>query len=175
MHIQVSDKSIKITLNLTTFGFQVLYAGKSTQAYDNSRNAIDDLINYNQDKIAKANENRQDDCKNLKDVLLIYVMVSLGVIILMTLYTCIILPGPITGLEEVSHAVADGDLTIRAEIESNDKLGQLAEAFNSMIKRLRILMLQLKLHTQTDAAKAFLLLPTRLKSCRNSAKYLQAK
>ncbi len=145
-------------------GINLLYAGKSSQAYDNFRNATNELINYNQDKIAKASENRQDDCKNLKDVLLIYVMVSLGVIILMTLYTCMILSGPITGLEEVSHAVADGDLTIRAEIESNDKLGQLAEAFNSMIKRLRILMLQISESSQHLSALSKELTSSSLKS-----------
>ncbi|AEY67133.1 methyl-accepting chemotaxis protein [Clostridium sp. BNL1100] len=131
-----------------TESINLLFVDKSSQAYDNLLNATDTLVNYNQEKVAKASENRQDDCKNLKDVLLIYITVSLGVIILMTLYTCTVLSGPITGLEEVSRAVADGDLTIRAEIESNYKLGQLAEAFNSMIKRLRILMLQISESSQ---------------------------
>lgn len=121
----------------------VLFADKSSQAYDNLRSATDALVNYNWEKVAKAGENRQEDYKDLKEVLLIYLTVSLGIIIIMVLYSCTVLSGPISGLEEVSRAVADGDLTIRAEIESNDKLGQLAEAFNSMIKRLRVLMLQI--------------------------------
>ncbi|EPR12206.1 methyl-accepting chemotaxis protein [Ruminiclostridium papyrosolvens] len=147
-----------------TEDINLLLADKSIQAYDNLRNATDDLVNYNREKVNKASENRQDDCKSLKDVLLIYITVSLGVIILMTLYTCSVLSGPITGLEEVSRAVADGDLTIRAEIESNDKLGQLAEAFNSMIKRLRILMLQISESSQHLSALSKDLTSSSLKS-----------
>ncbi len=148
-YINASRKDVDNTKqNNSTEGINLLFADKSSQAYDNLRSATDALVNYNREKVAKASENRQEDYKDLKEVLLIYLTVSLGIIIIMVLYTCTALSGPINGLEEVSRAVADGDLTIRAEIESNDKLGQLAEAFNSMIKRLRVLMLQISESSQ---------------------------
>lgn len=148
-YINASRKVVDNTKqNNSTEGINLLFADKSSQAYDNLRSATDALVNYNWEKVAKASENRQEDYKDLKEVLLIYLTVSLGIIIIMVLYTCTALSGPINGLEEVSRAVADGDLTIRAEIESNDKLGQLAEAFNSMIKRLRVLMLQISESSQ---------------------------
>lgn len=148
-YINASRKVVDNTKqNNSTEGINLLFADKSSQAYDNLRSATDALVNYNREKVAKASENRQEDYKDLKEVLLIYLTVSLGIIIIMVLYTCTALSGPINGLEEVSRAVADGDLTIRAEIESNDKLGQLAEAFNSMIKRLRVLMLQISESSQ---------------------------
>lgn len=147
-YINASRKVVDNTKqNNSTEGINLLFADKSSQAYYNLRSATDALVNYNREKVAKASENRQD-YKDLKEVLLIYLTVSLGIIIIMVLYTCTALSGPINGLEEVSRAVADGDLTIRAEIESNDKLGQLAEAFNSMIKRLRVLMLQISESSQ---------------------------
>ncbi len=148
-YINASRKVVDNTKqNNSSEGINLLFADKSSQAYDNLRSATDALVNYNREKVAKASENRQEDYKDLKEVLLIYLTVSLGIIIIMVLYTCTALSGPINGLEEVSRAVADGDLTIRAEIESNDKLGQLAEAFNSMIKRLRVLMLQISESSQ---------------------------
>ncbi len=148
-YINASRKVVDNTKqNNSTEGINLLFADKSSQAYDNLRSATDALVNYNREKVAKASENRQKDYKDLKEILLIYLTVSLGIIIIMVLYTCTVLSGPISGLEEVSRAVADGDLTIRAEIESNDKLGQLAEAFNSMIKRLRVLMLQISESSQ---------------------------
>ncbi len=148
-YINASRKVVDNTKqNNSTEGINLLFADKSSQAYDNLRSATDALVNYNREKVAKASENRQEDYKDLKEILLIYLTVSLGIIIIMVLYTCTVLSGPISGLEEVSRAVADGDLTIRAEIESNDKLGQLAEAFNSMIKRLRVLMLQISESSQ---------------------------
>lgn len=45
-------------------------------------------------------------------------------------------------LEEVSE-VADGDLTVQAEVTS-DMTGQIAQAFNSMTKNLRVLIKQVK-------------------------------
>ncbi len=123
-------------------------ASKSSQAFDNLHNATDALVSYSRENVVRANENSQDDCKSLNDVLLMYIIVSLGVILLTTIYLGTVLSGPITGLEEVSHAVAEGDFTIRAEIDSNDKLGQLAEAFNSMIKRLRLLMVKISESSQ---------------------------
>ncbi|EGD49430.1 methyl-accepting chemotaxis sensory transducer [Ruminiclostridium papyrosolvens DSM 2782] len=143
-YINASRKVVDNTKqNNFTEGINLLFADKSNEAYDNLRNATDALVNYNREQVAKAGETHHEDYKDLIEVLLIYLTVSLGIIIIMVLYSCTVLSGPISGLEEVSRAVADGDLTIRAEIESNDKLGQLAEAFNSMIKRLRVLMLQI--------------------------------
>ncbi len=148
----------------STEGINLLLADKSSQAFDNLCNATNTLVNYNRDHAARSSENSQDDCQSLMDMLLIYIVVSLGVIILMSIYIGIVLSAPITGLEEVSRSVADGDLTIRAEIESNDKLGQLAEAFNSMIKKLRILMLKISESSQHLSALSKELTSSSLKS-----------
>ncbi len=170
-YIKASHKVIGSTKQGNfTEGTNLMLAGESSKAFDNLCNATATLVNYNYEKVASASKNSQDDSKSLKDVLFIYIMVSLGVIILIIIYIGTVISGPITGLEKVSHAVADGDLTIRAEIDSNDKLGQLAEAFNTMIKRLRILMLQIIENSQHISALSKELTVSSLKSSEVMAK-----
>lgn len=51
---------------------------------------------------------------------------------------------PITRLTAVARKVAAGDLMARARVESNDEIGVLATAFNSMTGRLQILIQSLE-------------------------------
>lgn len=47
-----------------------------------------------------------------------------------------ILTGPITRLERTAEQVAQGNLSVRATVESDDEIGSLAETFNLMTSRL---------------------------------------
>lgn len=44
--------------------------------------------------------------------------------------------GPIADLAEASRRIASGDLAVAVEVSSDDELGQLAQSFNVMVKRL---------------------------------------
>ncbi|GAB4459618.1 MAG: hypothetical protein Kow0070_14820 [Anaerolineales bacterium] len=51
-----------------------------------------------------------------------------------------VLAAPLTRLKQVAEKIAEGDTTIRANIESGDEAGALADAFNRMTSQLRDLI-----------------------------------
>jgi signal transduction histidine kinase len=57
---------------------------------------------------------------------------------------------PLAGLDEATRALAAGDLTVRAQPESNDEIGRAARSFNSMAQQLSV---QISL---ADAQRQFL-------------------
>ena len=63
------------------------------------------------------------------------VFAALSAIIISTNIT-----GPIKNLESVMHRVEEGDLNVRAEIESDNEIGHVSKTFNSMVNRVKLLM-----------------------------------
>ncbi|UCG25190.1 MAG: GAF domain-containing protein [Chloroflexota bacterium] len=78
-----------------------------------------------------------------RTALLLAVAVTGGVIVLAAVLARL-LTGPIIRLEETAELVAQGDLTIRAAVESDDEIGALAETFNLMTSRLEESLLELE-------------------------------
>ena len=70
-----------------------------------------------------------------RTAILLAVAVTGGVIVLAAILARF-LTGPITRLELTAEQVAQGDLTRRAEVESDDEIGSLATTFNLMTSRL---------------------------------------
>jgi HAMP domain-containing protein len=70
-----------------------------------------------------------------RTAILLAVAVTGGVIVLVAILARF-LTGPIIRLEETAEMVAQGDLSIRAAVESGDEIGSLAETFNLMTSRL---------------------------------------
>jgi len=69
------------------------------------------------------------------------VSVIIAVIIVFFLFWVIIglaksISHPIVKLTEVSHKIANGDLTQQVQVTSNDEIGQLGRSFNAMVKDL---------------------------------------
>ncbi len=70
-----------------------------------------------------------------RTAILLAIVVTGGVIVLAAILTRI-LTDPITHLESAAEQVAQGNLSVRAVIESDDEIGSLAETFNLMTSRL---------------------------------------
>lgn len=61
---------------------------------------------------------------------------------------------PIIGLRDMAEQVAKGDLTVRADATSEDELGQLSQAFNSMVDDLRNMVLRVRDSAQMIASSS---------------------
>lgn len=71
---------------------------------------------------------------NLLVLVAIMAVVAIGVTVLLAKYSLI---SPLTRLANVSHQMAAGDLHIRMGVDSNDEIGLLGHAFNSMANQLQ--------------------------------------
>jgi putative methionine-R-sulfoxide reductase with GAF domain len=69
-----------------------------------------------------------------------FIITGLAVLMLASLGAALFgqnLARPITNLTQAASAVAEGDLTVQARVETDDELGTLARSFNVMTARLR--------------------------------------
>ena len=60
-----------------------------------------------------------------------------AVVTLISLGLARLLTGPITRLTAVAVQIQEGNLTAQAQVETNDEIGLLARAFNSMVERIQ--------------------------------------
>ncbi|MEK4031198.1 methyl-accepting chemotaxis protein [Pseudobacillus sp. FSL P4-0506] len=61
---------------------------------------------------------------------------------------------PLSKLKEQALTVSQGDLTTRVDIQSNDEIGQLAQAFNAMQEKLRELVQKIEYNAEQVAASS---------------------
>lgn len=61
---------------------------------------------------------------------------------------------PVNQLVVVAQKVASGDLTQQVKVESQDEIGQLASAFNTMVIQLKTLIRQININTEQLAASS---------------------
>jgi two-component system sensor histidine kinase YesM len=57
---------------------------------------------------------------------------------------------PVVKMNDMLDAVASGDLSVRAEIQTNDEFGQMAQSFNTMVEKIESLLTTV---TETEKAK----------------------
>jgi len=75
-----------------------------------------------------------------RSVFLLILVTTLGTMVLVSLlglWLGNLFVGPVVNLSGVAHKVTEGDLSARAEIETKDEVGDLAQAFNAMTSRLQ--------------------------------------
>jgi two-component system sensor histidine kinase YesM len=60
--------------------------------------------------------------------------------VVLTIYLTTLLTNPIRELRNLMHSASENDLSIVAQIRTKDEIGQLAESFNIMIRRIKELM-----------------------------------
>lgn len=80
-----------------------------------------------------------DVFKNRDDQLWIFYRIMAGVMLFTALFSYVIayhLTKPLTHLSEVARKISDGDLTVRAGLESGDEVGELAADIDEMAENL---------------------------------------
>lgn len=77
-------------------------------------------------------------------ITIVIVVVMIAVATIFGTFAARLVTTPIASLAEVAQAVSEGDLNQEATVSSEDEIGKLAEAFNSMTTQLRSLIASLE-------------------------------
>ncbi len=72
----------------------------------------------------------------------------MGVSVVGAVITTIILSRPILALTAAAQQIRDGNLEVQATVSSRDEIGVLAETFNGMTRRLRLVIARLEEHQE---------------------------
>ncbi|MDD3622321.1 MAG: HAMP domain-containing protein [Methanofollis sp.] len=76
----------------------------------------------------------------LQGTVFVLTLVTLGIVVMWSLFLASSITRPITQLSEVAKNVSMGDLReANVEVTSNDEIGELAASFNRMINSYRVL------------------------------------
>ncbi len=78
-----------------------------------------------------------------KSTLFLVVIIAI-IVVLIVMATTQLLLGPIKRLTSVVKSIANGNLRAKANVEANDEIGSLANAFNDMTKNLNTLIVDLE-------------------------------
>lgn len=98
---------------------------------------LDSIIDTEQDNISSGiNNNQSFLAKRVSFIAIIILLLLLTLLIIVHIFTSNIVR-PIERLADTARAIADGDMTLRADIVNEDEIGTLAYNFNVMLAKLQ--------------------------------------
>ncbi len=115
----------------------VLLKGDLEELFNKLNGGTMKLVKFNQDNAAKAEDRSEGVCERTKVVLITIVIFALLFSALLAYLITRNINKSIAGILHVSQQVADGVLTEKVELKSQDEFGRLANYFNKMIDNLR--------------------------------------
>lgn len=79
-------------------------------------------------------KNINQTANDLRNSMLIFAITTIILLAIILYFIIRRMTAPIGTLNELMREIADGDLTVRANIQTNDELGQLSNSFNAMVE-----------------------------------------
>jgi len=105
------------------------------------------LVNFKRSEITGWNiigvtyaDELNADINKIRQLTLAIAVGSLLVVVLISVYLTNILTNPIRDLRRTIKRFADDNLAIRAQVKTNDEIGQLASSFNDLMNRIQWLV-----------------------------------
>jgi methyl-accepting chemotaxis protein len=139
LDIRDSEFVIAVQRGDKTSARRILH-GPLRQAFEEHRAAIDQVVLLAKDKY-KAIEQDATEIINQRELLLVSLALvcTIGILVI-SVFVARAVTRPITELANVATLVADGDLTVDVQSQSEDEAGQLAQTFKQMVESLRTMV-----------------------------------
>jgi methyl-accepting chemotaxis protein WspA len=130
--------------NMTDFAF-----GTLDPAFNNSANALQELLQYNRNLSATTTKSSEEDVSRSTFWMLVGLVIGPATALLFGIYFSNTLAKPlgakIAGVVGVAQKISTGDLTTQVQVaQTSDEIGQLQSAFRSMIDSLNTLIRQVQ-------------------------------
>jgi methyl-accepting chemotaxis protein len=133
VHIQIRDLAFQ---NANNHAIAISF-GKNRQLLKNIDNMTDDLISFDQERMADRVQNSDNVYINAKIMLIIMVILSLGIGIGMAFWISLLISRGLKQAGTLAQAIALGDVSQTIEYRGRDEIGVLIQAMNSMCDNLR--------------------------------------
>jgi signal transduction histidine kinase len=128
------------------FGFVTIGANVDEfhRAANETEAALDTLINKQDAKTRAQEKHLLDTLRNsitrTATELTIYTIIMIIIVIFIAIWMASILSSRITRLIDSLRKIQNGDLSIRAQVDSRDEMGELAGSLNNMTQSLQVLL-----------------------------------
>lgn len=103
-----------------------------TAAREKSDKALQDLIDYNTKLATQAVSDNAAHFKTESTTMIAIIIISIVVSIALGLKVASVISKPLNALIEVADKIAEGDLNVAIDIDTQDEVGMLAVAFDKM-------------------------------------------
>ncbi|WP_058300612.1 methyl-accepting chemotaxis protein [Gorillibacterium timonense] len=139
-YLAVFDQAMSYAERDNIKNFTDFVASDLSPSGDKIRDGLTNLINLNVDMADKANTNAQQMYSVSLTVTAVAIILAIAVSIIIGTFISSSISKPLQQMLRISTAVADGNLTMKLDINSKDEVGLLAAAINRMVDNLRGLL-----------------------------------
>lgn len=151
---EIAEKSIaaKQANKLDEVASYMQQAGKPYKA---AMSATEDLVRLNEAYAAQEQEKYAEDAANSRLMLVIVNIIVILLSILIAYFVSRSISRPVREVAEAASQIANGDLTMQSiSYQSEDEIGKLANAFNTMLLNLRMIIQQVSVSAEQVAASS---------------------
>ena len=132
---EVRDKNLKL-IEEQKYDKALKEIGEVTAARESVNETLSLLVEYN-DKLAN-NMLQTNDNNYVKQIMLMGIIIAVCVILalLFGVYLSVIISKPVHKMVQAAQMLALGDISAKVEVATKDEIGNLADAFNTMIQNI---------------------------------------
>jgi methyl-accepting chemotaxis protein len=117
--------------------------------------AANDLAKYQQDNLDKGNQDTSARVVSIKNWVLAIGIITLIIGLVVAYVISRIISKPVVAMAGIAQKIANGDLTEdMIQVKNRDEIGELANAFSSMLENLRHLIMQIRVNAEQVAASS---------------------
>lgn len=150
-----SNQVVALTLSNIEKNLQkVSLLGESDKSFSAMRGSIDKLGEMEMTRVEEALVNLDEV---ISGTILIFILVAVAFVAIAVIVTLIVasrIAGAMKQSAEVATALSTGDFTVSLNVDRNDEIGQLADAFSVMITKLRDIVYDVQAATSVVASSS---------------------
>jgi len=140
---KMKEANIKV-IRLSTTGnvkdeerARAVFMNECMPADDAFQAEFEPMVKYEENRIGVRYKEMLDEYKSSVNTMMAVGVVSVVLVILLSFFLTRGITKPLDMTVKAANAVAEGDLTIKVDVDSKDEVGQLASAINRMVLGLR--------------------------------------
>ncbi|WP_224360938.1 methyl-accepting chemotaxis protein [Hyalangium versicolor] len=117
-----------------------LLSGESSRLYDQIADKLDALAQFNSQRSRLAAESAERTHQEAQRWVTVIAAGGIVLGLLLCLFIAMIISRPLAEAVAVADRIAEGDLTVRIEVPSEDETGRLLNALKGMVQRLALVL-----------------------------------